>query len=261
MQKVFFKNRSRLKLCGIWHLPKNKTNKAIILAHGLTVDKEEQGIFEPLANRLKENGYAVFRFDFSGFGESDGNSIDMTLTTEINDLTASINEVKENGFNKIGLLGASFGGGIVPLLPQNVLNQLSALCLWNPSLNYYHILLDPIVPHYIPFKKIWEKDLKEKGYTRMGSAKVKIGKKLFDEMRILKPYEALKKIIVPTIIVHSIKDTYVPYEDSKKYVKYLMNGELITIENLGHGFQEEDPENYKTNIPIIKTVEFFTKNL
>lgn len=261
MNKIFFKNKSGLKLCGIWHFPKNKTDKAIILAHGLTVDKEEQGIFEPLSNRLQENGYSVFRFDFRGHGESEGNSIDLRVDGEIEDLESTINYVKVEGYSEFGLLGASFGGGIVPLLSQNILNQISAICLWNPSLNYHHILLDPIVPHYIPFKKIWEKDLREKGYTEMGRVKVKIGKKLFDEMKILKPYEALKKIIMPTIIVHSIKDTYVPYEDSKEYVKFLENGELITIENLGHGFQEGDPENYKTNEAILKTLEFFKKHL
>ena len=65
MNKIFFKNKSGLKLCGIWHFPKIKINKAIILAHGFNVDKDEEGIFPQLAERLKEKGFAVFRFDFS----------------------------------------------------------------------------------------------------------------------------------------------------------------------------------------------------
>ena len=181
MSKIFFTNKSGLKLCGVWHFPKNNTNKAIILAHGLTVDKDEQGIFPQLANKLSKDGFVVFRFDFMGRGDSEGESVDITLTSEIGDMIAAINKTFERGYSKIGLVGASFGGGIATLLPKSYLNKISALCLWNPSLNYHHILIDPIVPHYIPFKKIWERDLSEKGYTEMGSEKVKIGKKLLQE--------------------------------------------------------------------------------
>jgi len=261
MQKVFFKNKSGLKLCGIWHLPKNKTDKAIILAHGFNVDKDELGIFVHLANRLQEDGYAVFRFDFSAHGESEGEQIDITITSEIKDLENVIDYVANNSYLKIGVLAASFGASIAPLLSQDYLNKMSALCLWNPTLNFDHVLLNPVLPYYKAKQKLWKKDLLEKGYAITGRNNFKMSQALFNEMKILKPYISLKNIKVPVMIIHSKIDTYVPYEDSKEYVKYLKNGELITIENLGHGFQEKNPGDYKTNEPILKTVEFFKKYL
>lgn len=261
MRKVFFRSKSRLQLCGIWHLPKNKTNKVIILAHGLNVDKDELGIFIYLSNRLQQNGYAVLRFDFRGHGESEGNSIDLRVAGQIEDLEAAVNFVNDIGYDEIGLLGASFGGPVVVLYSSKHQENIKVLCLWNPTLNYDHVLLNPILPKFKARKEVWVKDLNEKGWTTTGRNELKIGKGLFEEVKYLFPYEELKNITIPTAIIHGTNDVYVPYEDSKEYVKYLKNGELITIENLGHGFQEENPENYKYNKTIAKTVEFFKKNL
>lgn len=261
MQKIFFKNKSGLKLCGIWHLPKNKTDKVIILTHGLNVDKDELGIFIYLANTLQENGFSVFRFDFRSHGESEGNSIDLRVAGEIEDLESAINYVKGEGYSEFGLLGASFGGPVAVLYALNHQEDIKCLCLWNPTLNFDHVLLNPILPKFKARKKVWDKDLKEKGWTTTGRYELKIGKGLFEEVKNLFPHDELKKIKIPTAIVHGTNDVYVPYEDSKEYVKNLKNREFISIENGEHGFQEKNPENYKTNIPIMKTVEFFIKNL
>ncbi|OGK09444.1 hypothetical protein A2767_05355 [Candidatus Roizmanbacteria bacterium RIFCSPHIGHO2_01_FULL_35_10] len=95
-QKIFFKSKDGLKLCGIWHIPNQPTNKAVILAHGLTVDKDEEGIFVELAELLKKKGFAVFRFDFRGHGESEGKSIDTTISGEVADIKSAINFVKKD---------------------------------------------------------------------------------------------------------------------------------------------------------------------
>ena len=261
MNKIFFKNKTGLKLCGVWHFPKIKTNKAIILAHGLNVDKDELGIFIHLANRLQENGFAVFRFDFRGHGESEGDSLDMRVAGEVEDLESAVDEVMKKDFNQIGLLGASFGGPIAVYYISKKQQNLKALCLWNPTLNFDHCVLNPILPKFKARKTIWDKDLKEKGWTTTGRNDLKISKGLFEEMAKLLPYQELKKITIPVIIVHGTEDEYAPYSDSKEYVKYLKNGEFISIEGGKHGFQEENEEDYKSNEAILKTVEFFKKNL
>ena len=60
MQKIFFKSKDGLKLCGVWHFLDKPTTKAVVLAHGMTVDKNENGIFVELAELLKKNNFAVF---------------------------------------------------------------------------------------------------------------------------------------------------------------------------------------------------------
>lgn len=257
MNKVTFKSKDNLSLTGIWHLPEGKTTKAIVLAHGITVDKDEDGVFVELANVLQQNGYAVFRFDFRGHGESDGKSVDMTIDGEISDLGAAIEEIKSKGYQEIGLLGASFGGGSSVLYASEHQANIKCLCLWNPVLNYDHTFLSPTLPWIKNKVGHMKKDLEDKGWTTLGSRKFAIGKPLFEDMAKLKPFEALKKIKLPTIVIHGTKDTKVPYEDSREYTTFLTNGVLVTINGAGHGFHEIG----ETSKAINETLTFFKKYL
>ncbi len=258
MKKVSFTSSDGLKLVGIVDEPKNSNGKAIILAHGITVDKEEEGIFTELSRLLSENEFTVLRFDFRGHGESEGKSVDMTIAGELNDLEAAISEVESKGYKEIGLLGASFGGGIAALYVSKNQNRTKALCLWNPCLNYDHCFLNPVTPWIRSRKAHMRKDFEEKGWTTLGSRNFVIGKQLFDEMENVFPYESLKNITIPTVIVHGTNDTYVPYEDSTSYVKNLQRGELISLEDAEHGFQDVREYRNKANQ---ETLKFFKQNL
>jgi pimeloyl-ACP methyl ester carboxylesterase len=238
-------------------MPIKKTIKVIILAHGITVDKDEDGVFIKLANTLQQNGYAVFRFDFRGHGESSGRSTDMTISGEAMDLEAVINEIKNKGYKKIGLLGASFAGGPCAIFASKNLANIKCFCLWNPVLNYEHTFFKPFLPWLRKRTAQMNKDIGGKGWTTLGSRNFVVGKALFDEMKNLKPYQNLKKITIPTLIIHGDKDSKVPYEDSKEYVKYLSKGRFVTIAGAGHGFHEDS----ETPLAIKETVSFFKINL
>lgn len=227
MQKITFSSTDNLKLCGIWHLPKEKTDKAIILAHGITVDKDEDGIFPDLAKKLCEKGFAVFRFDFRGSGESEGKSVDMTIKGEIEDLKAAVNYVLKSGYKKIGLLGASFGGGIATTVGSIYQNKIKCLCLWNPDLNHDHTFLHPITPWLKQKRFKIRRDFEEKGWSELGSRRFKIGKQLFDEMEKHLPYKDIKKIKIPTMIVHGDCDTKVLFADSQKYIRNLQGKKRV----------------------------------
>ena len=113
-EKVYFKTSDGLKLCGILSVPKIKTQKCIVLCHGIgNVDKEEDGVFTKLAKKLANAGLAVFRFDFRGQGESEGEQINMTVDGESKDLETAIRFLQEKRYREFGILGASFAGGAV----------------------------------------------------------------------------------------------------------------------------------------------------
>lgn len=256
MKKITFQSADGTQLCGVWHLPESKTNNAIILAHGITVDKDENGVFIKLAELLKDNGFAVFRFDFRGSGESGGKSVDLTVKGEVKDIESAINEVKNAGYTHIGLLGASFGGSAAILYSSKHKGQLKCLCLWNPVLNYDHCFLHAVTDWVKDKVGHMRLDFEEKGWTTLGSAKFVIGKQLFDEMEKLYPYKELKKIKTPITILHGTEDKHVPYEDSKQYSEGV--AELVTIVGASHGFHEKGRIQQEA---FQATLAFFRKKL
>jgi len=255
-EKFYFKSGS-LKLCGILTKPAASTNKCVVLCHGMTVTKEEDGIFTELAQKLANAGLAAFRFDFSGHGESEGDSVDMTVAGEKEDLESAIRFLQSKGYKTFGILGASFGGGVVSLFAAEHHNIVKALVLWNPLVDY-HSLLEPKLPWPLSnFAKKATQQLEKQGFIEVGPRRFKLGKPLFDELRKLQPWKGLQKLKIPILFVHGDNDTYVPYEDSVKYSK-LLKAELKTIRKAGHGFHD----NKKVAEEADKaTIEFFLKNL
>lgn len=171
-EKFYFKTSDGLRLCGILSKPQNSTNRCIILCHGITADKEENGIFTNLAKELMESGFNVFRFDFRGHGESEGKSVDMTVLGEVKDLEATVNFLKEKGYKDFGILDASFAGGAISVFSFARKDIVKALVLWNALIDY-RSKINPVTQWGT---KYWGKPAFDRveryGFTEIGSKKI-----------------------------------------------------------------------------------------
>jgi hypothetical protein len=245
-EKVYFKTSDGLKLCGILSTPielgstpKQKTDKCIILCHGIGYHKDEdEDLFKNFAKKLCNIGFSVFRFDFRGHGESEGKSTDMTVSGEEADLEATVKFLQSKGFKEFGILSQSFAGGAASFFTSSHQDIVKALVLWNSVIDYAE-KISPTLPWT---KKYWGQPAFERvnkfGFTEIGSKKFKIGKKLMEEIKVLRPWEELLKVSIPTLFVHGDKDRYVRVEDSIKYAHMMKNAKLEIIKGADHGFHE-----------------------
>ncbi|HUV42561.1 MAG TPA: alpha/beta fold hydrolase [Patescibacteria group bacterium] len=252
MKKVSFKSNG-FKLVGILHSPSKSTKKAIIMAHGLKVDKDEGGIFIRTANKLTQLGVAVFRFDFRGCGESEGKFADRTIRSDIQDLANAFGFMEYEGYQKFSLLGASWGGGIGVLFLKDNPKFIKSLVLWNPALDYKSGINKLIIP-YLKRKII---EMIKKRTFKIKAEKFDFNKKLVIQMIKYKPYQALRQISCPTLIIHGDKDEKVPLEDSIKYYKLTKGpSKLEIIKGSSHGFHIPEAEKKVMEL----TLNFFKEN-
>lgn len=258
-QRITFLSQDKTKLAGTLQTAPGRS--IVVLAHGITVDKEEDGYFTQVARRLAESNIASFRFDFRAHGESEGQQENMALRGELGDLVAAIKLVEKKGFKNIGILAASFGGSIVALYLKSKKHRenLVCICLWSPILNYETTFLKPSLPWMKNQVKRIEKKLSRKGYGNLyGETTFRLGKKLWQEMKNNKPYQNLQGLNIPTLFIHGDKDNYVPYQDSIKYSKLPAgDSQLITIKGADHGF--EKPKEFREVLQA--TISFFKKHL
>ena len=255
-EKVFFETSDNLRLCGILSKSPKKTNKCIVLCHGITVDKEEEGISTKLAKELADAGFSAFRFDFRGHGESEGNSVDITIKGETKDLEAAVKFLQKKGFEKFGIAAASFSGGPVSFYVAKHQDIVKAIVLWN-SLIDYASGESSATPWA---KKYWGKPafdrVEEYGFTEIGSRKFKIGRNLMLEIGVLKPWQELLKLDIPILFIHGDADTYISHKDSIKYSKLVKNGTLVIIKGAEHGFHDNPKHAEEANRT---TIEFLKK--
>jgi len=86
-----------------------KNNCLVILAHGVTGNKDRP-LLVSLASKLSKSGWPTLRISFSGNGESEGEFAHSTLSKEIADLTAVLDQVSLG--KKIAYIGHSLGGAV-----------------------------------------------------------------------------------------------------------------------------------------------------
>ena len=89
-QRVAFTSRDGVTLSGIYRKTEGTPKAGIVLAHGITVEKDYEGFYPGLSVELARHGFESLRFDFRGHGESEGTPEEMTLTGEVQDLAAAV---------------------------------------------------------------------------------------------------------------------------------------------------------------------------
>ncbi|MGH3952223.1 MAG: alpha/beta hydrolase, partial [Pseudonocardiaceae bacterium] len=226
----------------IVHEPRHGASRAtVILVHGITVDRDEGGMFVRLADHLAAAGHTAIRFSFRGHGNSGGSTTGATIAGEILDLQAVIDHARSMNAGPLVIVAASFGA-VPTALTLPYVPDLAALVLWSPVLDLRRTFTEPELP--------WGKDNfgaeQQQALRREGSLLVdgewKLGRVLFDEMRLYDPQSPLLTSSVPTLAVHGDRDTYVPYDVTKAVAAQRPGTELHTVAGSGHGFDTRERE-------------------
>ena len=209
-------------------------NPAVLLVHGFGVDRNENGLFDDLALKLSSHGHMVFRFDFSGCGESEGDYSKTSLTKLKNELgliVEYINSRIDVDKNKIGILAQSFGTAVTIVLKPKV----EAIVLMG-SIAHPHKIL----------KNLFLEDFNPKGISsRMrSSGKItKIGSQFWKDLEEYNLTFSIKGMSSHILFIHGKKDDKVPLSEMK-ILHFAANEwkEKIVIEDADHGLQPKRKE-------------------
>lgn len=246
-EKIVFKNSKGLNLSGDFYPASNRS--IIVMCHGLAYDRSTSGRFDKAAEVFNKEGFNVFKFDFSGCGESDYGIL--TIESQIDDLRSALKFLTSRGLDRIGLLGNSFGGFISLKVCDK---RISAMVIWAPVTN-----VASCPENYYGHEGL-EQLGKEGKITKLRTGtlreKTDISAKLFEGWKNIDQKELLSSVKIPILIIHGDKDTRVPLDDSKNAIKYLSTeSELQIIGDTGHHLEEQ------LNIVISKTADWFNTHL
>src|SRR3989344_3192027 len=132
-QKRSFKNSKDFAISAIYE-GQDKNAPVVVLCHGYGSSKDNESTFG-LAQKLLAKGLSVYRFDFSGCGQSQGELNQLTPDQGQDDLNSA---VKDLGRKQFALYGSSFGG--YTALIYACKNPVLALGLKAPVSNYPKVM-------------------------------------------------------------------------------------------------------------------------
>ncbi|WP_268821841.1 alpha/beta fold hydrolase [Paenibacillus tarimensis] len=139
MQQAITLNYEGKTLRGMEHIPAASQGPlpAVIMFHGFTGTKlGSHRFFLKISRQLEKLGYAVFRYDFYGSGESDGDFEEMTVSGELADANAILDQVRADpriDNSRISVIGFSMGGLIASVLAGDRPDDIDRLILLAPA--------------------------------------------------------------------------------------------------------------------------------
>ena len=228
--------RDGLTIKGTVFLPKGKTDCPIaVISHGFMANQMFSQIH---AQNLAKMGYAAFCFDFCGgtlVGSSDGDSTDMSVLTEAEDLKAVIEFAKSQSYtdeNELILLGCSQGGFVSAIVAAEMKEEVDALILLYPAL----CIPDDARSGEMMFAKFDPQNVPETFWC----GPMKLGRRYVTDVIEMDPYEIINQYTGKVLIIHGNQDKIVDISYALRAVEtYSQAGadvEMKIIDKGGHMF-------------------------
>jgi putative redox protein len=111
-QKLTFPNGRGQELAAALELPAGEPRAAVLFAHCFTCSKD-LGTVRRASRALRDLGFAVLRFDFTGLGNSEGDFANEDFSSNVEDLVAAAAALRERALTPELLIGHSLGGAAV----------------------------------------------------------------------------------------------------------------------------------------------------
>ncbi|MGH3670264.1 MAG: alpha/beta hydrolase family protein [Pseudonocardiaceae bacterium] len=239
---VWIQAADGVRLDAVWHSPTaDRTMGVVVLAHGISTEMDEGGMFRRLAEALAGQGFGVLQFSFRGHGRSGGTQRGATIAGEMLDLQAAVEHVAERFDDPVSIVAASFGAVStcmsLPYLDEN----LRALVLWNPVLDLRRTFIDPSLPWGLEnFSLAQQALLSSQGFLLIDGT-FALGRVAFEEMQHYHPLEQFIRSRVPAMVVHGDRDAAVSYDIACRATE-VRGCDFHTVEGSDHGFDSRERE-------------------
>lgn len=208
----------------------------LLFAHCFTCSKNLK-VVGNIARALTEENIAVFRFDFTGLGESKGDFADTNFSSNIEDLVAAASYMNSDYKAPAILVGHSLGGAAV----------LQAAHLI-PSVKAVATIGAPSDPEHI--KKNFEADLEEieqKGEAEvvLGGRRFNIKKQFLDDLEKPNMDKHIRELGRALMVFHSPIDNTVGIENAAQiFLQAKHPKSFVSLDNADHLLNDEKDSLY-----------------
>jgi esterase/lipase len=207
-KKVEFPSQGEF-LAGLLETPEQTARAYVLFAHCFTCGKDVAAASR-ISRFLVQHGFAVFRFDFTGLGNSDGDFANTNFSSNTEDLLSAAHFLEQNYEAPQLLIGHSLGGAAVLAMAAQLPKVKGVVTIGAP---------------YEASHVIHNFDAHLETIEQSGSAKVSLGareftikKQFLDDLRN-QTTEHIQHLNKALLVLHSPVDLTVDISDAEKIYK------------------------------------------
>ncbi|HET6528100.1 MAG TPA: alpha/beta fold hydrolase, partial [Balneolaceae bacterium] len=208
----------------------------VLFAHCFTCGKNLRSI-NHICRALTEHGMGVFRFDFTGLGESEGDFSETDFSSNVEDLVAAASYMKDEWRAPDLLIGHSLGGAAV-LQAANLIDTVEAVATIAAPANPGH------VKHLLEDKI---EEIKQRGVARIRLAgrTFTIKEQFLNDLKAQNMDSIIRNLDKALLIFHSPIDETVGISNAAHIYKAARHPKsFISLDEADHLLTNEEDAKY-----------------
>jgi putative redox protein len=240
-KSLHFSNVAGLLLSARLDIPFNgKYHTMALFAHCFTCTKNIH-FAAHVSKILVQKGFAVFRFDFTGLGESEGDFAETNFATNVDDLILAAQFLMKNYQGPKLLIGHSLGGTAVIRAASKIPTAKALVTIGSPA--------DP--KHVLTHLQGAVAAIQSKGeaVVDLAGRPFRIKKQFIDNLEQTDLIPLLKDLNKAILILHSPLDDIVGIEHAAKLFQGARHPKsFISLHRSDHLLSEKDDAEYVANV-------------
>ena len=228
------------QLAGLLEEPDTQAKAYVLMAHCFTCGKDIAAASR-IARALVQHGYAVLRFDFTGLGGSDGDFANTNFSSNVGDLIAAANFMRESHQAPHLLIGHSLGGTAVLAAAQDIPEVTGVVTIGSPA-DPEHVAKQFMCDiTSIETEGEAEVDLAGRTFT--------IKKQFLEDIRTSADSVNLAKLKRALLVFHSPEDKTVSIREAEKiYTAAKHPKSFVSLENADHLLTKKEDADYVADV-------------
>ena len=232
-EPIRFASPAGPELTGILHHPEVPTpDTCVVVAHGMLSSKASDK-HRLICETAAAVGAVALRFDFRGRGDSDGDPAILTVSNEVEDLTAAIATARQRGCARVIVVGSSLGGTVAVLMGADDGGLTGLVTIAAPA----RLARAP--------RHAWGGSGRADSDSRIEVAPGEfIDREFFTDAARHDVIGAARSLTCPWLIIHGSADPVVPVDDASLFAKNAPNSDLSIHPTAGHRFDQPEERDW-----------------
>lgn len=239
-KRIEFPGASGENLVAKLDMPEGQPTAYALWAHCFSCSKDILAASR-VAKGLTDEGIAVFRFDFTGLGSSDGDFANTNFTSNIEDLVAAANYLREHYQAPQLLIGHSWGGTAV-LAAANTISEVKGVCT----------IAAPVDPsHVTNVFTCSVAEIEERGEAEvlLAGRPFRIKKQFLDDIADQGLEAKIAKLDSALLVMHSPTDNLVGVENAARIFAAAKHPKsFVTLDHADHLLSKKEDAAYVASV-------------
>ena len=238
--RINFKSRKGQALAARLDQPRGATVAYALFAHCFTCSKDVFAASR-IAKGLAENGIATLRFDFTGLGSSEGEFANETFSSNVEDLVAAADHLRETREAPKILIGHSLGGAAV-LAAAGLIDEVKAVATIGAPADPAHVA-------HLFEKQISDIEADGEATVNLMGRSFTVKKRFIDDISQQKQKERIASLRKALLVMHSPIDTIVGIENAGDIFTAAKHPKsFISLDNADHLMTRKEDAAYAADV-------------